>query len=409
MLQHPDALLERLDTLSALMRRRHLWEPRAFILHRLPWEDDHPDLSAWLRRLTTPQILAIEENPFVLQGATPGVYLEWASASQAATAIGAFAQGAKDAAGLEGPHVRFKIPGRKWTQVRSFAQVALWTMPPGATRIVDWCAGKGHLGRALGAATGLPVRLIERQGRLGPLARRLAGRLRLDVEFIEADALDPGAGRHIDADTVAVGLHACGALTSTLLEGACRAGARAVLVAPCCHHFLGPATSFIPMSRAARDADLPLAPHQLRLSIADDVLAPGRDRRRRAREQSWRQGFDLLVREATGREAFTSLGILPPDAPADSFERFCRAMAAQLDLPLPSRWDPDRAEAAGQERARLARALGLVRALFRRPMELWIVLDRALYLTEQGRPAQLGAFCDRADSPRNLLIASCLP
>ena len=50
------------------------------------------------------------------------------------------------------------------------------------------------------------------------------------------------------------------------------------------------------------------------------------------------------------------------------------------------------------------RNLELVRGLFRRPMELWLVLDRALYLSERGYEVQLGEFCDSHLTPRNLML-----
>ncbi len=34
----------------------------------------------------------------------------------------------------------------------------------------------------------------------------------------------------------------------------------------------------------------------------------------------------------------------------------------------------------------------LVRHLFRRPLELWLVLDRALFLQEQGYRVEVGSF-----------------
>jgi len=56
-------------------------------------------------------------------------------------------------------------------------------------------------------------------------------------------------------------------------------------------------------------------------------------------------------------------------------------------------------------------ALDLVRFLFRRPLEIWLALDRALFLQEQGYQVELGTFCPRHATPRNILIvaARCKP
>ena len=46
----------------------------------------------------------------------------------------------------------------------------------------------------------------------------------------------------------------------------------------------------------------------------------------------------------------------------------------------------------------------LVRHLFRRPLEIWLLLDRALFLEEQGYRVEVGTFCPKPTTPRNLLI-----
>ncbi|MNJ72573.1 hypothetical protein D3C77_692410 [compost metagenome] len=52
----------------------------------------------------------------------------------------------------------------------------------------------------------------------------------------------------------------------------------------------------------------------------------------------------------------------------------------------------------------MVRNLELVRGLFRRPLELWLLLDRALFLHEQGYRVRLGCFCPPHLTPRNLLL-----
>ena len=61
-------------------------------------------------------------------------------------------------------------------------------------------------------------------------------------------------------------------------------------------------------------------------------------------------------------------------------------------------------EAGGAQRLPIVARMELVRHLFRRPLELWLVLDRALYLQEQGYRVQIGEFCDKPLTPRNILI-----
>ena len=61
-------------------------------------------------------------------------------------------------------------------------------------------------------------------------------------------------------------------------------------------------------------------------------------------------------------------------------------------------------EQAGAARLPVVARMELVRHLFRRPLEIWLALDRALFLEEQGYQVELGTFCDKPMTPRNLLI-----
>ncbi|WP_213083289.1 hypothetical protein, partial [Escherichia coli] len=83
---------------------------------------------------------------------------------------------------------------------------------------------------------------------------------------------------------------------------------------------------------------------------------------------------------------------------------YCRELAALRDLPEPGERNWAALEAAGWQRLAEVRNLELVRGLFRRPLELWLLLDRALYLEEQGYRVRLGSFCDYHLTPRNILL-----
>ncbi|MBC8786914.1 SAM-dependent methyltransferase, partial [Pseudomonas fluorescens] len=61
-------------------------------------------------------------------------------------------------------------------------------------------------------------------------------------------------------------------------------------------------------------------------------------------------------------------------------------------------------EAHGWRRLAHVRNLELVRALFRRPLEMWLVLDRALFLADQGYNVEIGSFCEPTLTPRNLMV-----
>jgi hypothetical protein len=47
--------------------------------------------------------------------------------------------------------------------------------------------------------------------------------------------------------------------------------------------------------------------------------------------------------------------------------------------------------------------------VFRRPLEVWLALDRVLYLAEQGAEVTWGTFCAKAITPRNIIIDAQWP
>ena len=58
----------------------------------------------------------------------------------------------------------------------------------------------------------------------------------------------------------------------------------------------------------------------------------------------------------------------------------------------------------GEELAARVARLDLVRRAFRRPLELWLVADLALFLSEHEYDVEVTALCPRAVTPRNLML-----
>ncbi len=384
----------RFEALSALLEaRRPLWEPRPFVHATLPWEREHPDVARWLRGLDEEAIDALERDPSAGDG--PPRFKRWADECRPLTAIPRHPAGALPPRGERG------VPARKQAQIEAFAGAALASFGPRVESVVDWCAGKGHLGRRLSQEARLPATMIEVRGDLCRAGEALSGP---ECRFIAGDVLAPDLSLDcLRPGTAAVALHACGHLTDALLR---RAADRVdtIAAAMCCHHRLPRRGPYVPISEAGRSSGLTGIP--LRLSTADEVVARPRRRASRRREMAWRLGADTLLREGSGVDEYRTLGRLSAAQIDLDFERFVRDASERLQTPLPASWSPARAEQRAWERARTARALAVVRGLYRRPVELWLVLDRALYLEERGRRTTVSEFCDAAVTPRNLLITS---
>ena len=188
------------------------------------------------------------------------------------------------------PRLVSGIPGRKLLQIRAFAA----TLDPDAAPAawVEWCAGRGHLGRLLAHHRGVPVRALERNPALCLRGAARAGALPLRFETCDVIADAPA----LAATEEVLALHACGRLHETLVRRLLTQPVAGLALAPCCYHLLGPGTThWRPMSRSGPDTEL--SREQARLAVAETVTAPARVRRLRRHERAFRLGLDAFRRK----------------------------------------------------------------------------------------------------------------
>ena len=291
------------------------------------------------------------------------------------------------------------MPARKAAQIEAFL-CALERLGPPSVSAVDWCAGKGHLSRALAERFGLAVRALEKNPALIAAGQRLTEgqRIAFHAEDVLAEPITLESGEHLCA------LHACGGLHDAALQSFRFSERSQLFLAPCCYALHRPDGQW--RSWATGASAIQLDPHALRLAAADLVTAPAGVRARRSRELVLRQAFDLFQREAFKRDSYLPCPSMPAAIIDHGFEAFAAQAAAHHGLALPAGLDGERWMVAGAERAAQVRRRNLLRLAFGRVLELRIVLDRALWLAEQGFAVSLTTFCERALTPRNLLLSA---
>ncbi len=398
------ALEERLRSLGAFLRQhRPLWEERPFVAMPPTWQERWPDLAAWLCTLPAATIDAIESEEQTLASLAVRPLGGWIAQMGALTAVGQLPSRPLQRA-QEG--FRRQVKARKWDQISSFVGVAMALPIPSATRWLDWCGGKGHLGRLAALETGLPVTHLERQLRLCEQGAELDQRDGVQGHFVCADALAETSADLTGEGVAALGLHACGSLGERLLTLCRDGGASSVLLAPCCHHVVADRGDYRPLSQSAQADDLDLTRWNLRLATSDEVISSPARRQRRRLVMERRLAVDLLMRRLTGDDVYRSPGPLPPGLLTGPLAELCAEVARRRQVGLPADVDWLELEEQGRRRAHQVRALGLVRGVFRRGLEMWVDLDRACYMADAGWQVQLGTFCPRRWTPRNLVVAA---
>lgn len=426
-----EGLQGRFEALGALLAEHAaLWRPRPFEQLPAPWEAAHPD---WMAHLG-----ALPEAVATGVGAGDTRWLDGAPASLSAlhARVEALCElpllpseslaEALEPAALSARAVR-GVPGRKLAQIRAFLGVLLAHQgaqgPLSGGPVVDWCAGKSHLGRTVCRHTGAPLLALEIDAALVEAGAALSAAAGLRAEHRVQDVLATAPPPALPPEATIIALHACGELHGALIEAAIAGEARAVALAPCCYNRLRPGGLGPVRSAAGRAQGLQLSADDLGLLHREAVVAGSTDRRRLATNLSRRLGFDLWQRAASGRDAYRSVPPFPDAWLERPFAEFCAAVVERMAPEDPiaplagalraalaaGKPAPEPFEAQGELRRVEVARREVVRRIFAAPLERWLLLDRALRLAEGGFAVAVGAFCARDVTPRNGILLAHRP
>lgn len=321
-----------------LEQSRALWQVRAFEAKALPWEAQFPRLATTLWSLDDAMLDTLDaEQSALVDALSPALtqdlaalgldwdlslllssYAELSQGSDIDSDIGSDIS-SDDIETATSPrieltelaHFSAHIKGRKWEQITAFVQ----HLPDAGLPVLEWCAGKGHLGRLIAKARGVDVLSLEWQAMLCEEGQAFADKWHLSQRFICADAFaiednacDNSAHQTnpFCAQQQAVALHACGDLHVRLLQLAAAAGTQALAISPCCYHLIQ-ANQYQGLSTLAKHSVLRLSRHDLQLPLQQSVIANPKQQALRHQEIAWRLGFDALQRSCRGIDAYLPL------------------------------------------------------------------------------------------------------
>lgn len=381
-----------------LRKHSDFWRPAPFTRPIPEWTRHWPELAQQVAGFSDDDCQRFENDPPALASVLEPLLPSLAEMPDL-TALPSLTQDS-EAQALTLPEVRARdMPGRKRLQSGAFAAAVQPLHDP----VVDWCCGKGHLARTLLCVCDHPVIGYEWDPALVEDGNRLAQKAGDPVTLLCQDVM--AEGLRLPPDVHGVGLHACGDLHRRLIKQAVQQKLPRLSVVPCCFH-LSLKPDYRPLSQTARQWPdcLNITKAELKLAVEETVTAPARVRNQVQTFSQWRLGFDGLQRSIRQVDEYLPVPSHPGWVARGDFEQFCRWAAEKKQLTLPQ--DVDFAAWADHGARRLAqvRRHDVVRHLFRRPLELWLVLDYARFLEEQGYQVRLGTFCGRNLTPRNILI-----
>lgn len=394
-----ESLSQRFSVLDkALISTQEFWRTEPFhssINESLPWLN-HPALCEFLTSLEVEDIEQLKgDTSKLVECLTPFI--------PALTSL--WAQCELDSLLLTGEHdtqhLSVGIPGRKWQQITAMGEAALRVNRSGQDWL-EWCAGKGYLGQWLAQQSQLPVISFEWQDSLYVAGQALADKHQLSMTFIQGDALSDDCHRVFKPNQHAVALHACGDLHAHLIEHVCQQGLSGVTLSPCCYHLIQD-DDYQPLSTLGKHSQLHLSKTDLRIPLQETVTGGERVKRHRELEMTYRLGFDCLLQDASNQQGYTSIPSIKKSQLSQGFASFCQWAKEQRNLDVTLE-DLDYWQQRAQQRFIQMERLSLVQQAFRRPLEMWLVCDKALRLEQAGYDVSLSTFCPRDITPRNILI-----
>lgn len=384
---------------SFLIANQAFWRFEPFFASQqldLPWCDSEPQLCAWLNALSENEINAFKQDNAKLLEAMSAYFPQLSQISQWVSSLPQLkCEGFALDRGVE-----TGVPGRKLEQILSMGEAALTAH--NGSEWLEWCSGKGFLGRILASQSSQPVTSFEYQQALCDSGQAEADKQQLPMTFVQGDALSERSLEVFNERQHAVALHACGDLHVSLLTKGVDKQLPAMTISPCCYHLIE-AEIYQPLSKLAQLSQLALTKSELRIPLQETVTGGERVRRHRMQEMTYRLGFDALLRECLSIEQYQPVPSIKKSLLSDGFEAFCQWACERKGIELP-KVDFERFEAKGMSRYWQMERISLVQQPYRRVLELWLAFDKVLYLEDNGYEVELSEFCPRETTPRNLLI-----
>lgn len=382
-----------------LVKYQFLWRFEPFhwcASNHTPWSEKQVELDTWLNTLTPSDIEKLKHDPsFVLQQC-----VQWFPELAQLSDLTSLPQQTCTDVELD-RSITTGMPGRKLAQVAAMGQAAI-NLHQGQ-QWLEWCSGKGFLGRVLAKQTHEPVTSFEWQQSLCEQGQHAAKQLNLPIKFVQGDAFSAQAQSVFNTQQHAVALHACGDLHTTLLQQVVQHHLPAVTISPCCYHLIQ-AKHYQCLSALGQKHDLNLSVSELRIPLQETVTGGQRVKVHRQQEMVFRLGLQSLLQRELHKVAYEPVPSIKKSLLADGFKAFCLWAAKKKGWSINDEIDFIYYEKIGTELFWKMEKLSLIQQLFHRALEMWLTLDKALYLQQAGYHVSLSEFCEKSVTPRNILI-----
>lgn len=282
--------------------------------------------------------------------------------------------------------------------------------------VVDIGGGVGHLSRVLSHYHGIASISIDQNSEFQKIGlERLSKYRKLDgakdVTFMnltfgknedQADLL-----KVFHQNSLGLGLHTCGALANTLIKSTVDFGTRGILSFGCCYHRLNPEADF-PMSEYFQKENFPsLNLFGLTLATRSHAEMTLETYRTKERVKYYRYALHLFLMKHFNKSYFTAVGECLMSLYFKPFHHYAMEKLSELNLKhdYSAKYIDDFYSSSDiQKELRVMFLCNIIRWQMGRVLEIYLLVDRALFLEEKGYKVSLLQYFDESLSPRNLGI-----
>ncbi|MES2526823.1 MAG: methyltransferase [Bdellovibrionota bacterium] len=213
----------------------------------------------------------------------------------------------------------------------------------------------------------------------------------------------------LDKDTMTLGLHTCGNLANDQMKASTHANAKSVINMGCCYHKLVPETQNISEFAHSQSDKLVMTQFALTLATRAHRKMDETDYDLKEKVKLYRYCIHFLLYDHYDKKELFPLGNSHHTLYDESFGVYAADNLTRNKIPLRHTIEELNAyynDPARQDLISKMIVAGLVRNPFGRLLELYLQLDRVIYLEENGYEAELIEIFDEPISPRNIAIVA---
>ncbi|MDD4973555.1 MAG: methyltransferase, partial [Bacteriovorax sp.] len=286
--------------------------------------------------------------------------------------------------------------------------------------LVDIGGGVGHLSRVLSHYHSIPSISLDRDPLFQKIGFERLSKYRKiegsrDVSFVNITF-----GKIADEEILktifrpqafSLGLHTCGALALTVIQKSIDYKTTGLLSFGCCYHLLNPETDFPLSNFYKKNQYLKLNLFALTLATRSHAEMSFEDYQTKERVKYYRYALHLFLTKYFNNKYFTGVGECHTRTYWEPFANYIKTKLSELKLEhcfTDEDFNLFYADPKIQKELRIMWLCNIIRWQLGRAIEVYLLLDRFLYLEEQGFKVKIEQYFNEALSPRNIGILALL-